>query len=78
MANVAVANINEHITDLQDRKRTAVSAFRAQAESHAKLVADIDRQLADWAEVLDRYHAATEPEPKKPAAKKAAAATKEK
>lgn len=76
MANVAVTTINENITQLQDDKRVAQEAFRAYAEDHAKKVAEIDRQLADWAEVLDRYHGTAEPEPSKPAAKKAAAPKK--
>lgn len=56
MASKAIDEINSKITFLQDQRRQADDALAVAIKNHAEKVGDIDAKLADWAEVLDRYH----------------------
>ena len=77
MANKALEEINAQITKLQDQLRQADAARDAALKAHGEKYGDITAKLADWAEVLDRYHGTAEveqPTAKKTAAKKTAPA----
>lgn len=80
MAQVALDYINERITQIQDEIRQALKVRDAAVADANQKVAAKEKELADWAEVLDRYHGTQDAKPapaKKTAAKKTTAPKKD-
>lgn len=61
MANKALEEIDAKITKLQDLKRQAEQARDAALKDYHEKVSRFDAELADWAELLDRYHGVQAP-----------------
>lgn len=61
MANKALEYIDAKITSLQDQKRQAADVRAAAERDYLEKVGRFDAELADWAELLDRYHGVQAP-----------------